>query len=65
MINEINEIAETEKEHSRLAEQSVRRDPDSSIDLEPNINLERQFDALRKRRHLEQQCRELIEKCIN
>ena len=46
MSKKINKIAETEKEHSRLAkpqnavrtEQSVSKDPDSSIDLEPYIN---------------------------
>ena len=46
MSKKNNEIAETEKEHSRLAkpqnavrtEQSVSKDPDSSIDLEPYIN---------------------------
>ena len=57
---------ETEEEHSGLAkpqtasrtEQSVSKDPDLSIDLEPDINLEREFDAVRKRGHLEQQYRE-------
>ena len=39
--------------------QSVSKDPGSSIDMEPEINLEREFDAVRKSRHLEQQCREL------
>ena len=29
----------------------------SSIDLEPDINLEREFDGVRKKRYLEQQCR--------
>ena len=32
--------------------------PRLKYDLEPNINLKREFDAVRKRRHLEQQCRE-------
>ena len=49
-IKKIYEIAESEEEHRRLAElqnaarteQSVSTDPDSSIDLEPDINLERE-----------------------
>ena len=53
----INKIAETEEEHSGLvkpqnaarAEHSVSKNSDSSIDLESDINLEREFDAVRKR----------------
>ena len=29
------------------ANQSVNRDPDSGIDLEPDINMEREFDVVR------------------
>ena len=49
MSKKINEKAETEEEHSKLAEpqnavraeQSVSKDPDSSIDWESDKNLER------------------------
>ena len=59
----INNIAGIEEEHGRLAKpqnavrtkQSVSKDPDSGVDLEPDLKLEREFDAVRKRRHLEQQ----------
>ena len=40
------------------AKQSVNKDPDSNIDLEPDINLERKFDAVRQKLQLERQCRE-------
>ena len=53
MNKNINKIAETEEEHSIFSEpqnavrvkQSVRRDPDSKIDLEPDINLVRELNA--------------------
>ena len=60
MSKKINERAETVEEHSRLAEphnavrvkKSVNVDPDSRIGLD--INLERAFDAVWQKQHLEQ-----------
>ena len=53
----INKLTVTEDEHSGLAKpqnaetipQPVSKNSDSSKDLEPGINLEREFDAVRKR----------------
>ena len=47
-----------DQENAVRTEQSVSKYPDSSIDLEQDINLDREFDAARKRRYLEQQCSE-------
>ena len=56
-----NDRTQDQEKHQQNAvrtEQSVSKYPDSSIDLEQDINLDREFDAARKRRHLEQQCSE-------
>ena len=63
---EMNKTAETEKEHSRLAEpqnvertnQLVNMDPDPGTDLEPDINMERDIGPVTQKRQLEQQHRE-------
>ena len=48
----VHKIAKTEEQNAVRDKQSA-----SSIDLEPDINLEREFDGVRKKRYLEQQCR--------
>ena len=45
-------MGDSEPQNAVRAKQSVNRDPDSSLDLEPDINLEREFDAVRKKIHL-------------